>query len=374
MRLATIIWRNLRRRAARSLLTVIGLAVAVAAVVSLVGITDGFERSYIDLYNSRRVDLIVQRGGNGHNLNRLINYSVATELRQLPGVRSVLPGQADVVALPQYDLDRVIIIGWEPDCRLFRRLPLLAGRKLTDADDSDVLIGRTLAASTHLSPGDRLLLYGRELRVAGIVGSVNVYEAGAIFLPLREMQRLMHTNQVTDFSVALCDSENLWVSAEVRRWIAVVDPTLVALPAQEFVKSFEEIGTAQRVAWILSWIAIAIGSIGMINTMAMSIAERVREIGTLRAIGWKRRRIVVLILGESLLLSAAAAVVGIVAAIGLNHFLTQFAATSGVISGHIAVPVMLEGLAMAVLVGVAGAAYPALWAACLSPTRAMRGR
>jgi putative ABC transport system permease protein len=131
---------------------------------------------------------------------------------------------------------------------------------------------------------------------------------------------------------------------------------------------------AQRVAWILSWIAIVIGSIGMLNTMAMSVAERVREIGTLRAVGWRRRRIVGLVLGEALLLSIAAAAVGIVAAICMNRLLTQFPATSGIISGRIAVPVMLDGMAMAVLVGLAGAVYPAFWAASLSPTEAMRRR
>lgn len=374
MRLATIIWRNLRRRPARSLLTVSGLAVAVTAAVSLLGITDGFERSYIDLYQSRRVDLIVQRGGNGHNLNRLIDPAIADQLRQLPGVSDVLPGQADVLSLPQYDLDREIIIGWEPSSRLFRRLPLLAGRWLSVYDRQATLIGRSFAKSAHLQPGDSLLLYGQPLQVVGIVDSSNVYEAGAVFLPLAEMQDLMKTTRVTDFSVSLRDTTDSWASGEVRRWIATFDPTLVALPAREFVKSFEEIGMAQRVAWIIASIAIGIGAIGMLNTMAMSVAERVREIGTLRAIGWTRRRIVRMVLCESIALSIVAAAIGIGAAIFLNHLLTQFPATSGVISGRVAPSVMLDGLLMAISVGVAGAAYPALWAANLSPIKAIRGR
>ncbi|HEX4000762.1 MAG TPA: ABC transporter permease [Pirellulales bacterium] len=374
MRLATIIWRNLLRRPARSLLTASGLAVAVTTVVSFVGITDGFERSYIDLYNSRRVDLIVQRRGNAHNLNRLLDDAVGDELRQLPGVRDALPGQADVLSLPQYDLDRLIVIGWEPGCRLFGRLPLLHGRRLSPYDRQQALIGRSLAASTHLRPGDLLLLYGQQLQVVGVVDSANVYEAGAVFLPLAEMQQLMKTRQVTDFSVSVHGATSPWVAAEVERWIARLDPTLVALPAAQYVKSFDEIGMAQRVAWVIAWIAIVIGAIGMLNTMAMSVAERVREIGTLRAVGWSRRRVVGLVLSESLALSAAGAVAGIVAAICLNHWLTQFPATSGIISGRIAPIVMLKGLSMALLVGMAGAAYPAFWAANLSPTAAMRRR
>jgi len=374
MRLATIIWRNLLRRPARSLLTVSGLAVAVTAVVSLVGITDGFERSYIDLYNSRRVDLIVQRGGNGHNLNRLIDYSISEQLRLLPGIGDVLPGLADVPSLPQYDLDRVIVMGWEPGCRLFRRLPLLSGRGLSPYDRQQAVIGRKLAASTHLQPGNLLMLYGRQLQIVGILDSDNVYEAGAIFLPLAEMQQLMNTRQVTDFSVSVRDSKNSWVAAQVQRWIANFDPTLVAMPATQYVKSFDEIRIAQRVAWAISMIALVIGAIGMLNTMAMAVAERVREIGTLRAIGWTRRRVISLVLSESLVLSGAGAVVGIVVAVWLNHCLTLFPATSGIISGRIAPAVMLEGLLLSLGVGVAAAAYPAYWCASLLPTAALRRR
>lgn len=374
MRLATIIWRNLRRRPARTLLTVVGLAVAVTAVVSLVGITDGFERSYIDLYNNRQVDLIVQRGGNGHNLNRLIDPAIGDELRQLPGVREVLPGQADVLSLPQFDLAQVIVIGWEPGCRLFRRLPLRAGRWLSPDDRQQALIGRTLASSSHLHAGDWLLLYGQQLQVVGIVDSSNVYEAGAIFLPLGEMQRLMKTRQVTDFSISVRDPESPWVATGVQRWIEKFDPSLVAMPAAKYVKSFDEIRIAQRVAWAISLIALVIGAIGMLNTMAMSVVERAREIGTLRAIGWSRRRVIKLILAEALIMSGAGAVVGIVTAVWMNHCLTLFPATSGIISGRIAPAVMLEGLLMSLSVGILGATYPAVWCANLSPTAALRRR
>ena len=65
----------------------------------------------------------------------------------------------------------------------------------------------------------------------------------------------MNTRQVTDFSVSVRDSKNPWVAAEVRRWIANLDPTLVAMPATQYVKSFDEIRMAQRVAWAISTIA-----------------------------------------------------------------------------------------------------------------------
>src|ERR1700676_2746977 len=102
MRFVTITWRNLFRRPLRTCLTVCGLSVAVAAVVALVGISEGFQRSYIDLYSSRHVDLIVQRAGTGMQLNRMLNPNLRGRLLALPGVHEVLQTQMDVVSLPEF--------------------------------------------------------------------------------------------------------------------------------------------------------------------------------------------------------------------------------------------------------------------------------
>ena len=93
MRFTTIAWKNLRRRPTRTVLTIVGLSVAVAAVVALVGIADGFERSYIDLFKKRGVELIVQRANPGNdNLDRMLDPSIKAKLEKLHGVREVFPG------------------------------------------------------------------------------------------------------------------------------------------------------------------------------------------------------------------------------------------------------------------------------------------
>ena len=69
MQFFLFVWRNLLRRPLRSGLTIVGLAVAVAAVVALVGISDGFSRQYQELYDRRGIDLVVQKVGSGAELN-----------------------------------------------------------------------------------------------------------------------------------------------------------------------------------------------------------------------------------------------------------------------------------------------------------------
>ncbi|HEV2970381.1 MAG TPA: ABC transporter permease [Pirellulales bacterium] len=372
MRFTTIAWRNLLRRPTRTLLTVVGLAIAVAAVVALVGISDGFERSYVNLLHDRQVELIVQRASGGNNLNRLLDPSLRKSLQGLAEVNEVFPSQMDVTSFPDYDLSAVITIGWEPGSRLMNRLAITSGRTLRPGDHAKAIIGAVLAANMNKKPGEKLTMYGEEIEIVGVFDSHSVFENGSVFMPIGELQRLMSTRLVTAFSVSVNRPDDPAEVSDVARRIERMDPTLAALPVADFVDNIQQIRLARGVAWAVSAIALVIGAIGMLNTMVMSVAERVREIGTLRAIGWTKRRVMSIILCESILLSIGAAALGTLTAIGLTKFLSGFRLTSGVIAGQIAPAVILQGLLVAILIGISGAAYPAFWGASQRPTDAMR--
>lgn len=372
MRFSTIAWRNLLRRPTRTLLTVAGLGVAVAAVVALVGISDGFERSFIGLYQDRQVELIVQRASNSSDVNRQIDPSRRSGIQEIPGVKEVFPGLMDVISLHDYDLSAVIVVGWEPGSRLMNRLEIIAGQSLAPGNHKEAIIGRTLAANTNLKVGDKFPMYGERVEVKGIYDGHNVFENGGLFVPLDDLQRMMDTKLVTVFSISLEHPDDPAELAAVKRRIEEMDSSLVAQPAADFVNNIQQIKLARGVAWAISAIAIVIGAIGMLNTMGMSVAERVREIGTLRAIGWTKRRVMSIIFCESILLSVGGAALGTVAAIGVTRFLSGFHVTSGLIQGRIAPYVMVQGVLVAILIGVSGAAFPAFWGASQAPTEAMR--
>ncbi len=372
MHFFTIAWRNLIRRPIRTLLTVVGLAIAVATVVALVGISDGFERSYVDMFHDRQTELIVQRATTGDNLNRLLDPHLRPKIEQLPGVKEVFPGQMDVLAFPDLDLTAVITIGWEPGSRLMKRLKIASGDTLHPGDRAKAIIGATFAANSGKKAGDVLKIKDEDVLIVGVFNSHSVFENGAIFLPIDELQRLMDTTLVTAFSVSVDHPDDFNEVTTVGKRIKALDPTLLPLPVAEFANSIQQIRLARGVAWATSAIATLIGAIGMLNTMIMSVAERVREIGTLRAIGWTKRRVMSIIFYESIFLSAGGAVLGTLAAIGLTHFLSGFRLTSGVIEGQIAPLVMMQGVLVAIFVGLAGAAYPAYWGANQQPIVAMR--
>ena len=91
MRFATLVARNLLRRKVRTALTVAGLAIGIAAVVALLGIAWGFERSFLKIYESKQIDLVVVRAGVSERLTSNLDEKVGDKLRRIKGVR--LPGR-----------------------------------------------------------------------------------------------------------------------------------------------------------------------------------------------------------------------------------------------------------------------------------------
>jgi len=194
---------------------------------------------------------------------------------------------------------------------------------------------------------------------------------------LEELQRLMDKkDQVTGFCLRVEKSGDPEVDARtvdrVIRDVEALDPILDALSAQNHVSSLTQIRIIRGMTWLTAAIALTVGAVSVLNTMFMSVLDRTHEIGVLRAIGWRRRRVVSMILWESVFMSLFAAALGIVCARLLVRFLSRLSIVSGMIDGRIAWHTALEGAVLAVTVGVVGAAYPAFLAASMKPTQALR--
>jgi putative ABC transport system permease protein len=157
----------------------------------------------------------------------------------------------------------------------------------------------------------------------------------------------------------------------VRQSVEKIEIGLNVTPTQEHVEKLAEIRIAQAMAWITSAIALLIGTLGTLNTMVMSVRERTREIGVLRAIGWPRSRVIRMVLGESVMLSVLGGVMGIAAAFLLLQVLVRLPGASGFVVRYVEFRIVLLALGISVVVGVLGGLMPGLRAAAMQPTRAI---
>jgi putative ABC transport system permease protein len=237
------------------------------------------------------------------------------------------------------------------------------------------MLGKVLAANLGKHVGDPLEIYAEPCEVVGIFESFSVYENGAVFMLLSELQRLMdRPRKLTGFVVQAEPTGDRSVVEDLKRRIEKLDPTLNAVDTAEFVHGISQIRVTQAAAWVTSAVATIVGIIGVLNTMVMSVFERAREIGTLRAIGWRKGRIIRLILCEALMISSVAAVLGVAIGVVAVRIIGSVPALSGLVEGSVPLRAVMAGCVMALTVGLLGAIYPAYWAANLWPVQALRRR
>lgn len=117
-----LVLKNLLRRPFRSLLTILGLSVALGAVVSLVGISSGFERSFLEVYSSRQVDLIVARKGVVNRQAGMLDESLVERLRTVPGIAQLNYGMVQPIDMSEHGLVSVIVNGWADDSPLYQEI------------------------------------------------------------------------------------------------------------------------------------------------------------------------------------------------------------------------------------------------------------
>ena len=383
MRLWNVVVKNVLRRKTRSLLTASGVAVAIGSVVALLGVSRGYQQTTEDLYSNRGVDLVVVRAGVA--LASAMDESYAGVLAKLPNIDRVDYSLSDNVSFGD-DVLSIPIHGWPVGSDAFQTLQLLDGRGINDADAAmdgtgGVLLGRALAAKLNKQLGDTTEIEGTPFKIVGIFQSANIIENGAAVLPLLALQTIMQREgQVNEFQIKIVkhspDQDRVALEA-LRKQIEALEVDgerlgLVAQASEEFVSSRAQVRMSRAMSYVISGIALMIGSVGMLNTMIMSVLERTQEIGLLRAIGWRKSRITRMILLEAFVLSVLGCAVGTLAAFGLTLALSQVPVVQGVLQRGITPGVVAAGFLMSLVVGLAGGLYPAYRGASLPPTEALR--
>jgi putative ABC transport system permease protein len=372
VRFISLIAKNVLHRPVRTVLTTVGLAVAISAVVILVGISWNFENSFLAIYKTKGIDLVVVRAGASNQLSSSLDIKMGEQLRKIEGLADLAPSLVDTVAFEEKNLVSVLVDGWVPGSILFRGVRLLEGRALQPDDKKAVMLGRVLALTLDKKAGDRVNVAGEPFEVVGIFESDSWFENGSLTMPLATLQTMMgRENQVTGFLIQAKSSDTRSIEA-LRKRIESTIAGVAATPARDHVMGDTQIRLAKAMAWTTAAVALVLGSVGMLNTMLMSIFERTREIGILRAVGWRRRRVLALVLGEALVIALIGTTLGVVLAILGLKAITLAPTARGFIDPNLPPVVLIIALVMGIGLSLLGGLYPAARAAALEPTEALR--
>jgi putative ABC transport system permease protein len=383
MYFATFLLKNLVRRKARSLLTILGIAVAIGTVVTLRGVSYGFERSFRANFERRGIDLVVVAAGIPDQLRSNLDEEIGPRIARIEGVRRVSSGLLELVNIERgesHSVISVLVNGWRPGGAQFDDLTIVSGRAIRPEDNRAIMLGATLAEHLKKGVGDTVTMQDERYDVVGIYRSFDLFENGGAVVPLATLQsEMVRPRSVTGFTVELEPARDKEALAEAvgRQIDALADAKgkpcgITAQPTRTYVSGTVYIRLANGMAWITSGIALIVGGITILNTMITAVMERTKEIGILQALGWVRARVLGMVLGEAVLLSLTGAAVGIATAMLVIRWLAGVPQTSGFVSGAVSPVVISEGLGLTFLMALIGGLAPAYRAAALQPTEAIR--
>lgn len=369
--LTLFVWKNLWRRRLRTLLTLCGIGMAIGAFVGLVGFSDAFESEWLRIYSSSGTDIaVIQQTF----LNTSMSESAGTTLNSLPIVAKAAPVIFNLMDLTT-DVN-ALVYGWKADSYEFDSMQILSGRRFRDGHP-EVMLGDLLADQLKKKVGDTLEMQSSPFTVCAIYHGGSGLQADAVIMPLDELQALSSLQgKVSTFDVRLRpvpageSHEHFLKRAQAE--IETALPGVRAVPAAERASNNQFVQLAHASAWGTSSIALLIGILGIANTMAMSVHERTREIGILRALGWNRGQVLLLIQLEAVVLGLGGGFFGIAFGWSGLHLLAAVPQTASIVSTSFPALVLAKALGIAVLAGLIAGAVPAWHAARLSPVEALR--
>jgi ABC-type antimicrobial peptide transport system permease subunit len=361
-----MIFKNLWHRKTRTLLTILGISVGVAAVVSLSAFGEGFASGYEKVFTSSDADLMVAQRDAVMVLFSKVDEDIGAEIKRIPGVAEVTGTVTTMVTMT--DVPYFIVSGEDPRGFTMAHYRIIAGGPISRR--KQILVGKLTAETFEKEIGEAFRLDGVTYRVAGIYETGISFEDGGAVMNLEDAQRAFDQRyQVSYFNLRVDDKTRIdAIKAEIEeRW-----PRLAATRSGDPSTQTEMLGMYRSFGLFMGIFAVLVGGLGMMNSTLMSVFERTREIGVLRAVGWRRRRVIGMVFGESMVVSLLGGAAGIGLGVGLTELTKLSPAVASMLEGVITIDIFLQAIGLSVGLGAISGLYPAWRASRLTPAEAMR--
>jgi len=383
VRLEHIVLHNLRRRKGRAVFLVIGLLIGVATVVTLLSLTDALgRRAQNELENfganiiitPRSDELTLNYGGvqlGGVNLvAKEIEQENLVKIDEIPNRRNVATIGPKVLGTVEIEGQRVMMMGIDPTAELkLKRWWSIAGRSIEKGHE--LVVGDSVAKRFNLKMGDILQVNGHDYTVVGLLARTGSQDDQLLIAPLSVAQvELDKQGQVSMVEIAaLC--HDCPVDDMVNQLQQVLPGTDVQAVQQVVKTRMHALDQFRLFAWGVAVTVVIIGALLVFVTMMGAISERTREIGIFRAIGYRRRHVLHMVLMEASIVSALAGVLGYLVGVGATLVALPLL-EGGKATWHWNPTLAVSAVLAAVLVGLLASLQPALRASRLEPSEALR--
>ena len=361
------ILKNPFRRKTSAILAIVGIAIGIIVIVALGGITDGLVNTFEDTIHAGGADFSIsgkETGDSAYGTNT-IDANWTDKIANVSGVDEAYP--IYVVLTSVGDDYRNTLIGIDPNGTTLADISMKNGRIFED-NSSEVILGEIYANDNNYSVGDNIEIDGEDFEVVGIYETGDQNMASGVFTSITKVGDLMDDeDSISNIYVKVKKGQDPQTVAD-RIDAEYGDNITTITSIMEMTQMADMLNMLQASTWAISLLAIIVGGLGIINTMLMSVFERTREIGVLKAVGWSNGKILTMIVGESLVITIVSAIIG-----SLIGFLAcTFLGPQMGIEPLFTPKIFVQAFAIAIVVGIIGGIYPAIKAMKLPPTEALR--
>src|SRR3989344_2783532 len=393
-------YRNLLKRKKRAVLTIIGIFIGISAVVALVSLGQGLQKTINDQFEKVGADKIMimakEVGFGGQNVQRPLTETEIDIIDNANGIKQVagslfIAGNVQfndlqrtqyIVSLPQNKKEAELIEAfniWEAD----------DGRLLTHKDSQKAVVGYNSGYKKtfqeNMRVGDKMIVNNEEFNVVGILKRIGdpTMDNGVI-LSEEDARRVLDEPKIYSYVVAQTIAgvnpedvaERIEKILRRDRNLAKGKEDFKVQTSTELIASFNSILDIIQIVFVgIAAISLLVGGIGITNTMYTSVLERTNEIGVMKAIGAQNKDIMIVFLFESGILGFVGGVVGILFGVFVSKMVEIGANTTfgqGTIYATYPFYLIFGALFFSLIVGCLSGVLPAIRAAKLRPVEALR--
>ncbi len=369
-----LIFKNPFRNKTRSFLAIVGIAIGIATIVALGLITASLEDSTETTLKEGSAEITVTKiGSSMGSSSGNLNESYVEKLSEIDGVEKTA-GLLDATIIDTTS-DRessrygYSLYGAKRDDLDIVGINNVNG-SLYDEDEDELIVGKNLADEENYTIGDTIDVYGNDFKITGIYETGSIFYDSALFTGLSRLQNLTdNEGEISSISVKIKKDANLTIVNDNIK--DKYNDTLNTITTEEMSQTIDDtLGMINSATTAIEALAIIIGGLGVINTMMMTVFERTREIGVLKSVGWTKKRILTMIMGESIVLTVLSGIIGSVLGVIAVILLLKYNGSDMTLIFDI--NIFIKAFAVALTVGILGGLYPAIKASRLSPTEALR--
>jgi len=362
-----LILTNLLRHRVRSSISIAGIAFSVAAMLTVVTVLQGAIGMFSGILSSDSEIIVFERNVSDLFFSN-VPRNVASEIAAWPMVDHADPVLFGVVSSADHPIITCFGVT-AADARIRMAAWVVGDRNSFAQHDDDVVLGERAAEFLNATMDGHVPIGHGVFHVIGILKTANGFEDGGVFMPLSVAQNFFHKDGSSVVTIKLRHRDD---AAAFKSLVKQKYANLIGLEDAEFNRSYSQFRILKATAWAVGCCGLVLGGLGVANTMIMSVFTRIREIAILRVNGFSNTQIASMIFGESAVVSLVGAVAGLIAGTCLLYALKLIPALHGYVDVSMRPLVMLIVIVLALLTGVAGALYPAIYAMRVRAVEALR--